>query len=356
MNRSTAAAVAVAAVLGVVGGTAVATLTANTDDGQNAGPPSSSPSTPHKPTKRPSDTASPVIPAQLLYLDDTTIRDGYTHVEVDGIHPDRVEALVRIQSGWLVIERTSDEEPAFRGTIVRIDGEKTDLGDFFGVWDISEDGDRFVAWRGEEYAVTDLATGKDLDVTLPSPTDADSVADAAFSADAVLTGWADTFGRLTLRTDLATGSSRRIESGDLTTWIASPRGLLLAGEADTDSGGCLRGGALENRERWWSACDWSVGALRPRFSPDGEQLLVVPAGSDGDASAYGVLNSSSGTLLDTIHAPKRTYGAEWGDNNEVFLIAQLPKGKGQVIYRCSTSGSCDRERESRGPLVLGVGL
>lgn len=362
MNRSTAAAVAVAAVLGVVGGTYLGTVTGDGDgtQGSRREPTEDPKSSGTGPTTASSTPGAPLTPAQLLYMDARTIHDGYTHVDVTGIDLATVDSLVRIRGGWLVVERTGDEESAYRGTVVSLGGDQSDLGEFSGLWDISEDGDLFVAWRGEEYAVTDLTDGTDLELSIQPPPRSESVANAAFVGSAVLTGWATAHGESwTLRTDLASSRTRRVETSGLEDWLASPRGLLLTGSESINDIACVAGGAVRDLEgTWWRTCDWLYSGLRPSFSPNGEQLLAVPVTTEGfGPSAFGVLNSETGDEIAEHDAPDWAVAAEWGDNNEFFVLAQKSADNTDgLIYRCRVGESCQRERESSVRLVLGTGV
>jgi hypothetical protein len=293
-------------------------------------------------------------------MDATEIHDGYTHVSSDGLDPAHVSSLVRIRGGWLVVLSTSDREPAFDGVIVAANGERTKIGAFQGLWDINEDGTRFVALHGSEYRVTDLTTGSVDDIDLTGPDDADPLADAAFAGDAVLTGWtAESGNRSILRTELATGKSKVLRNDLLAGWTASPRGLLMTGESESDRGPCIAGGqVLGDGSDWWDTCDWRYYGLRPQYSPNGEKLLAVPWETDGfGPGLFGVLDSEDGRVLAEIDAPDWTLTAEWGDNDEVFLLGQKTADDvSSVIYRCQVDGDCTTERESRQRLVLGTGI
>lgn len=359
MNRSAAAALAVCAVIGVVGGTYAATVVGGEDRQEPPTELADGTTTPPTSTAGESESPKPRTPAQLLYMDGTAIHDGYTHVSSDGLDPAKVSSLVRIRGGWLVVLSTSDQEPAFEGVVVAADGERTKIGAFQGRWDINEDGSRFVALHDTEYRVTDLTNGAVLDVALAGPEDAEPVADAAFAGDAVLTGWtAESGNRAIERTDLTTGKSRVIRTDLLTSWTASPRGVLMTGESASERGPCIAGGqVLGDGADWWDTCDWRYYGLRPQYSPNGEQLLAVPYETDGfGPGLFGVLDSETGRVLAEIDTPDWTLTAEWGDNDEVFVLGQRNADDvSSVIYRCQVDGDCATERESRQRLVLGTG-
>lgn len=372
MNRSAAAAVAAAAVIGIVGGTFVATVAGDDDNprdpGQELGdgtttPPPTTPSTEPPDTEPPdterTETPRPRTPAQLLYMDGSQIHDGYTHVSSEGLDPAKVSSLVRIRGGWLVVLRTSDQEPAYEGVIVAASGERTKIGNFQGEWDIDEDGTRFVALHGTEYRVTDLTSGAVVDLDLPGPDGGDPDANAAFAGDAVLTGWLVEPGNHTIqRTDPETGRTKELRTGLMHSWQASPRGLLMTGVSLAERGPCILGGqVLGDGTDWWDTCDWTYFAHRSRYSPNGEQVLAVPFETDGfGPGLFGVLDSETGRVLSEIDAPDWTLTAEWGDNDEVFLLGQKSADDvSSVIYRCTVDGACSTERESARRLVLGSG-
>ncbi len=360
MNRATAAAVAVAAVLGITGGTwiGVQAGTGNDpDSGSNPGP-TNSPSTTKTRTK-PTDKPTVSSPAQLLYLDADTINDGYTHLDIEGFALNTVDNLIRIRGGWLILQRDEPSDPNFHASIVTVSGEVTDLGDFVGSWDISLDGDMFVALRGSTYTVFDLATGEALKLKVKKPQDTEPTADVTFAGPAILTAWIGADGiRTTVRTEIASGRSRLVETGTLKSWTATPGGLLIAGQVSNGAITCLRGGPLTRVDDWWTACDWALDESRPKFSPNGEQLLVVPLDPDGGPpETYGVLSSGSGTLIATIEAPRLAYDAEWGDNNEIFVVARKSlRNPAPVLYRCQIDQECSLERPPSGQVVLGAGV
>lgn len=362
MNRTSAAALAAAAVLGIVGGSYAATLGIDLgkDDGQRAGDQQSTTSPEPSTPTRSSETPAPSSPAQLLYMDSGTIHDGYTHVTVEDVDIKRVSALVRIRGGWLVVTSTSPEKSTFRGMVVTASGDQTDLGLFDGSWDINADGTQFVALYEDGYRVTPLMDEEAVDVDLSGPAGATATATAAFAGEAVLTGWTSASGKpMTLRTELSNGRSRVVPTGELTGWTASPRGLLMSGEVVGEATSCLEGGrVLGDHADWWRTCDWRGYGLRPQYSPDGEQLLVVPSDTEGfGPTLYGVLDSETGKIRQEIQPPESTIGAEFGDNDEVFVLVQKDaEGAGQEIYRCKLGEKCTKEKESTMRLLLGAGV
>lgn len=361
MNRTSAAALAVAAVLGITGGTYAATLGLGPDGGKDPGA-SDSPSKSDTPTPTPSDTTTtpaPTSPAQLLYMDAAQIHDGYTRVAVEDIDIATVRSLVRISGGWLVVQGTSEQEPAFTGTVVRPDGTRTELGAFDGLWDINEDGTQLVAHHEDGYRVTNLADLKAVKVDLSAPSGLSENPNAAFAGNAVLTGWQDDAGNVVVRrTDLKTGASTEVLADDLHSWTASPRGLLMVGGQLDDERPCTRGGRVQgDHADWWRTCDWTPIGLRPRYTPNGERILVVPAETDGfGPGLFGILDSETGREVGEIDAPDWTIDGEWGDNDEVFLLGQRSgDDESAVIRRCKVDGECVVEKESPKRLVLGSG-
>ena len=361
MNRNSAAALAVAAVIGIAGGTYTASLGIGSDgDGgrQSEGGPTTT--TPKPSPTRSTEPPAPSSPAQLLYMDSGEIRDGYTRVAVEDIDIKSVSALVRIRGGWLVITSTSPEERAFRGTVVAANGEHADLGSFEGSWDINADGTQFLAHYEDGYRLVPLMDEDAIDADLSAPPGTTATATAAFAGEAVLTGWTSASNEpTTLRTDLSNGRRRLLPTGDLTGWTASPRGLLMSGEVVDEATSCLEGGrVLGDHDDWWRTCDWRGYGLRPQYTPDGEELLVVPSDTEGfGPTRYGVLDSETGTIRQEIEPPESTVDAEWGDNDEVFVLVQKDAtGAGREIYRCRLGGECTKEKESSTRLVLGAGV
>lgn len=361
MNRSAAAALAAAAVIGIAGGTfAAATGLGGGEKEKDPGSASSSePTTTGSTGRTETPTARPNTPAQLLYMDDAQIHDGYTHVAVSGFDLTSVRSLVRIRGGWLVVEGTSDQEPSFDVTVVASNGDTTPIGSVSGLWDINEDGSRFVAFGDGAYRVTDLTSGAVVDVAIKGPEGSDPAANAAFTGDAVLTGWVDPLGNQTVRrTDLTTGKNKDVMSGLISGWTASPRGLLMAGDVDDDGRPCIAGGqVVGDHGDWWDTCDWRFHGLRPQYSPNGEQVLVIPAETDGfGPGLFGVLDSENGRQIGEVDVPDWSITAEWGDNDEIFVLGQRDaEDTSAVIYRCRIDQECTTERESQARLVLGTG-
>jgi hypothetical protein len=360
MNRATAAAIAVAAVLGITGGTWLGATVGTGDTGTRDPGTASGPSDSKTPPSR-TPTQSPTFssPAQLLYMDAGRINDGYTHLEVEGFVLSTIDNLVRIRGGWLVIQRDEASDPSFHASKVAVTGEVTDLGDFIGAWDISLDGDLFTALRGNSYTVIDLAETKALDLEVEPPKGTEPTAVVSFAGQTILTGWiAEDGTRRTLRTQIASGRSQPLETGTLTGWVASPGGLLIAGQVSNGAISCLRGGGLTNIGDWWTNCQWTLDEDRPKYSANGEQLLVVPLDPDGASpETYGVLRSGSGDLIATIDAPRHAIDAEWGDNNEIFVLARKSaRNPAGVLWRCQVGGDCTLERPPNGAVVLGAGV
>jgi hypothetical protein len=293
-------------------------------------------------------------------MDSRKIHDGYSHVAVSGIDIKKVSSLVRIAGGWLVVTATGPDETAYKGTVVAANGDQTDLGAFAGHWDINEDGTQFLAQFGDGYRVTNLMDPAAVNADLSGPAGATATATAAFAASAVLTGWTSSPGdQTTVRTDLGTGRRKLIPTGSLTGWTASPRGLLMAGDAIDEATTCLSGGrVLGDHADWWHTCDWRGYGPRPQYTPDGERLLVVPSDTDGfGPTLYGVLDSETGEIQEEIALPDWTVNAEWGDNDEVFVLVQKNgDAAGRSIYRCRVGDECTTERESSSRLVLGAGV
>ena len=130
----------------------------------------------------------------------------------------------------------------------------------------------------------------------------------------------------------------------------------MSGEVVDEATSCLAGGrVLGDHDDWWRTCDWRGYGPRPQYAPDGEQLLVVPIDTEGlGPTRYAVLDSETGSVREEIQPPAAAVSAEFGDNNEVFVLVQ--QDVSQSIYRCRYGDECTKEKESRAPLVLGAGV
>ena len=351
MNRIATMAIAATAVAGIAGGTFAATTGAG-DAGGPAGDASATTG----------GTRTPDGPVAAFYLDGRTIVDGDRKVPVAGLTIDNVRSLERVSGGWFVVTATSPQEPAFRGTYVAADGTTTDIGDFFGLWDVDDQGDRVVARFDDTYQVRDVTTGEVTEeVTVGA--DVAPSGSAAFAGADVVSAWIEEgkHPRTRLfRTDLGTGTEHEVTQ-DLFSSTVSPDGRWLLGERyriqETSGELCLGGGPVDDfAEQGWGTCDWRTNGLKPQFSPDGTRLLVVPYETEGfGPTQYGVLDSTNGRVTQEIDLPEWASDAAWGDDETVFLHGYPDADlTGGVVYRCTLDGDCRREVTSTRPIVLGT--
>ena len=357
MNRIATMAIAATAVAGIAGGTVAATSRIGLD-GSSASPDGSGGSG----STGTGTTALEPEEAPLFYMSARKIVDGSTEVPVRGVTIDNVRSLERVSGGWFVVSGTSPQEPAFRGTYVASNGATTDIGKFFGQWDVDAEGDSVVAMFGDVYQVRDLTTGEVTDEIQGVEGAESALGDAAFSGNDIVASWRDKDeNRLVVGVDPDTGEQYEL-SNSILNFTTSPDGRRIAGEQvrghEAEGDTCFAGGPVRGAEgdKSWETCDWRSNALRPQFSPDGTRLLAVPYDTEGfGPTAIGVLDAATGQAAERFDVPEATTDAAWGDETTLFTHGyQDFEMTGGVIYRCTLGGDCTLEVDSKRPIVLGT--
>jgi hypothetical protein len=148
----------------------------------------------------------------------------------------------------------------------------------------------------------------------------------------------------------------------------SPGGSYLTGRAGNDgspdpNGACLHleSTSLKQHHVSWDTCDWRGEPGPATFSPDGTRILVVPKDSDGfGPGTFSVIDASDGPghLVGTVDAPTWTLGAQWADNDHLYVYGSLDDDpsahrKGTFIERCDLQGNCKRVLTVPGQAVVG---
>ncbi|WP_156393658.1 PT domain-containing protein [Nocardioides sp. Root140] len=373
MNRTAAMAIASAAVIGIVGGTYAATGpldgkgTGGAADDSTGEPTSPSTGSTGKPTKEPSTKPSSTAtdspndqPAtgqgDLLYMQGGTIHDGDTEVLVSGFRLGDVAGLHRVAGGWLVVEGTSDQEPSYDATFVDPDGETTEIGSFFGAYDVNTDGDSIVAQFDESsrYEVRDARSGKIIQA-MDMKVDGTPDGGASFGVgDLVVTAWRNTDQSVKLvGWNLYENAKLDLMDGMHAVGTA-PQRNIVAGFDDRDPA-CLKGGSLFSEAPLWRNCDVRPWGMLPLFSPDGLRILGIPDDTEGfGPTRFEILDARNGRKSGSVKAPEFAEHAEWATNDSLFVTGyQDTDMNGGVIYRCSLSGGCETEVDSDQAVVLG---
>lgn len=350
-NGNLIAAVAAAAVVGIVGGTITAlSITREPTSAPSDAPPSPSASRTALPD--PPDSSAP------LWSTPTTIHDGERAIEVMGM--EGVGQVSRLpQGGYLALTPPSGQEPSFGVYRVRPDGVARLVTFILGRGDVSSDGTRFVGLDLDQgiYKVWRIASGKVVQ-RIPAGTRPGSRvgAVAAFTPSGVLTGWWD--GEQPYVIETSPGQTAEVASG-LSDIAVSVDGAYLAGQAanpdpQATSTVCAWVGRLD-AERRWRDCDTAFYAGEPRFSPQGSRVLGVPADTDGfGPGAFVVLDSRTGERVATVPAPPLTLEATLLDEETLLVRSALNgDGHGTVISTCDLAGDCVRVARNEAEALLG---
>lgn len=367
MNRSTTAALVVAAIVGAVGGGVSAVVRG---DGGGQAPPA---------VQGASPSADPAgEPGRLLYADARKIHDARTEVpyRTEKSVPDR---LVRASSGWVLQHDHEDEQagPAGRNAVYVVDrnGQGTKIADIRGAFDLDVEGKRIVATDAENDAVTvwrldgtvEATWREQSGVTHPVWAGRQVVA-SAVKSDSPAGGEAGAW--YLWRWDPAHGTSRQLDASGLAEMAAGRDGRLLSGSVGTEGSsvieenhclGVITTPGVSPADHWFT-CDWRLnGGASEGFSPAGERILAVPAQTDGfGPGMFATFSATAGPSegLRKFETPEWTLDAAWLDEETLALTGatdgELDDDTGSWIRLCTLDGDCTREEvRSPGRVVLG---
>lgn len=371
MNRTTAAALIAAAIVGTTSGAFAATRGGDADPGSNPdgaapGSRATAKATPSSGSNAPAPTSSPYEPptaAPLLYAAPNAIHDGAKVIPFKGPH--HIHQLARSADGYVVAEPTSSQEASFELWTIDAKGRTNDFASVIGIWDLNANGNRLVGTDSETGKVTvwDLANGNPV-ATWSGTTDA--TGRAGFAGDMVLvTQLGDDAAADLVRWSPDTGISKKIGIG-YEELSLSGGGSYLAGASGPEGVPATDNTCLHLQSTWmsrkrvdWTTCDWRAYGDAAKFSPNGTRLLAVPKETDGfGPGQFGVLDASDGPgdLVARINAPARTLGAQWADDDHLFLYGantdDPANTKGSWIQRCDLKGTCTKEVRSSQDLIV----
>jgi hypothetical protein len=371
MNRTAAVALIAAAIVGIAGGAVSAVVRG--DEGHTEAKPSATRTPKADPTPSPTPTATPSVTPQTVVRSETNepllyAKGGKIH---DGDHvvafpKGAVQRLARAGGGWLVATTASVEDFATYNLWFLTDSRPARRLAEVSTWDPDADGARVVGYDTDagQVKVWDLPT---LKVTGVYATEGSPVLTPAFAGHDVLISQ-DIGTQIDLvRWNPATHRSKIIGAGydDLS---VSPGGSYLAGAVGPEGTSgktnlCLHleSTYLKKHDVSWNTCDWRTDSPA-RFSPDGTRLIAIPADTDGPGPGeLGIIDASDGPrhLVGTVKAPPLTQGAEWADNDHLYVYGsnrENPTTGGMWIKRCDLEGQCTQVASSRGRLTVGSGL
>lgn len=357
MNRTTAAALIAAGVVGLIGGTVSAVVRGGSTDpaGGSMTDPAPTASTPGH------------GPRAVLYAGDKTIHDGKLRIRYDA-PVDTPDRLVRSAVGYLISRAPEPMEPNYRIYSVSPTGTTNPVADVVGGWGLNASGDsvvgvdagtkRLTVWHlnGRAIASAPRFTYKDYAVW-----QGDHVVVSVHPKDP--TEW-----RI-YTWDPATGAIKLTRDVGMTDLTASPNGNLLSGAVGSDgvsnneSNPCLRVSAAPGAPPTeWHTCDWRTNRGGSQvFSPDSSRVLAVPAQTDGfGPGQLGTFSATQGptAALKTFLTPDLTLDAIWFDERHLLLIgatdAELNPDTGRWIRKCDLAGNCTEvARRAHGDLVMG---
>lgn len=357
MNRIGGALLASAAVIGFVAGGYAGITIGRPGDGDPAqNPPASN--QPDSPVDQP-----------LFYVTPEEIHDTGAIVPLTALAADRADRIVSIQrlpggDAWLLVLSTSDSLRTYEAVRVNQDGTVRSLGDFAGVWDLSNTANRLIAMTidSSAYVVRSTEDGTELNRIEAAQLKQDRAAGvAAFSATGVVTAWTPFgTGRSKLyETELGTRLSDEVGT-DFYDWSASPGGLLLAGEKaedpeNPDGERCLQGGPVGDSIGWWKDCDWGVTSkFGARFSPNGERLLAVPADIGDTPTTYAIVDAEDQSAPVEFQVEGDPRAVEWYDDHSFFVLSGQESGPSLISFCEDSSTTCAETTEIAGRVVLGT--
>ena len=338
MNRTLAAALAAASVLGIAGGAFAASHVPTSAPSRPAASSSSSSSSP-LPSSSPVPATEP-----LLYADPGEIHDGSTVVRTPA--KGQVGDVARVEGGYVLTTKASTQEPAFHLYVVSDSGETTKLADTFGTFAVSPDGMQVASLASTDLHVHiwDVTNGAPRGTWMP-PRHVQPNGHVAFDGRTVVVG-AETFGgrpRVYLWTP-ESGSSRQVSSSLRSVTAA---GGYVAGlvTSDTPDLGefCLTAWRPAAPQYRWRNCTLAADHLTgPEFSPNGKRVLASPARADGfGPGSISAVEVTSGDPVATFLAGDGTYGARWADDTHVWVSGPSnADATDTVIRRCNLAGEC----------------
>lgn len=371
MNRTLAAFLAAAAVVGTAGGTLAATSLGADDESPTGsrrtdGPTASDPAVtadPADPTGLPDDRTD-----QVLWADRSELHDGGTTVSLSLVDPPL--SLQRYADGWVITQSIDPAEPAYQTSVVAPDGSVTPLVESFDFGDVSPDGTRYVAQSldGTGYGVWVIATGERVE-TMDSGTTSDqgSIGGAQWvDDDTIATTWSgDAAADSVLVSDLGTDTAEVLADDVYGEWAISPDGAWFAGtlldvEGGASNEGCLVIRPVDGSSDGRTDCGGRPLGM-PSFAPDSSAVLTVPAGSDGfGPSSFRPVPTGESRVPAAIEGPEAGLTAVYLADSAIAVLGakDYSDQDGTRIYTCRADVGCEPIGRSSRPYadaVLGTG-
>ncbi|MEO5651669.1 MAG: hypothetical protein ABIN79_15755 [Marmoricola sp.] len=342
MNRTTAAALIAAGVVGLVGGTVSAVVRG--DHSPGTGGPSTAPTT---------RSEQPQPAATVLYAGDGKVVDGKRTITWTAPHQTPTK-LVRTSTGYLLSFATSPQEPAFELWAVDTEGQSTLVAKVAGTWDLDATKSRIVG--------SDLESGKVIVWSLEGTAEATwrlftGRHSPVWVGERVMVSPVLRNGTLPqLFWDPATEKQTTTRNVGFSNLTSSPDQLLAGGQVDSEGAGsnnegnyCLASqkvGDTSGANQWYT-CDWRSNVDGVQYSPDSAKVMAIPAQSDGfGPGVFGVFSATDGPKagVSEIKAPGPTLGAEWLDEGHLVVYGasdyNLDDKTAMVIRTCDLSGKC----------------
>ena len=338
MNRTTAAALLAAGVVGLIGGTVSAVVRGDRAPGTGG------------PSATPRSTESR---AKVLYAGNGTIVDGGRTISWSAPYETPTE-LVRTKHGYLVSFATSSQEPAFELWSVDADGATKLVAKVNGSWDLDAAGSRVVGSDLESGKVTVWSLDGTVEATWRLFTGRHS---PVWVGERVLVSPEMRDGTLPqLFWNPVTGKEVNTDTVGFSNLTSSPDGTLVGGQVNSEGSGtnsdanyCLASQKVGDRSgaNQWYTCDWRSNVDGVQYSPDSTKVIAIGAESDGfGPGAFGVFSATQGPKggVTEIVTPGPTLGAEWLDDAHLVVYGasdyDLGDKTSMVIRTCDLSGKC----------------
>lgn len=301
----------------------------------------------------------------LLYVAQNTIHDGENRIEMNDLGDVNIASVDRLAEGYLVgLLRSDTPRDYYSLTIVSASGAIEDLGRTTDNYDINIAKDRIVSVAYDtNRAVVWSSTGNVIGRTAKSAGNMELSHVGFVEDDVAIVSTSFEGNSRAIRWNPDTAKVTKFTPPQLLGLGLSPGGSFIAGN---NSQGCLEvtTDRRVNKMHDWQACDWRTFGHQAQFSPDGSQVLAVPAATDGfgpgELAAFAIRADSS-QPSGAFATPKLTVDAKWADETHLWVSGarggDTEFGKGSWIKKCDFGGQCTTVvKTDEGPVTLGGGV
>lgn len=289
----------------------------------------------------------------LLYVAGKTIHDGDKSIAINGLGDLYASSIDRLDKGYLVRSNAAGDGRDTGLHLVDASGKSRLLMSHYGTYDINLAKDRIVAVDfdsahvvvfssdGKEIARSEESVAKPLEATVGFVEDEILIVSGERAKKQKATRWNPT-----------TDKTTKVSSPGVLDAGVSPGGSFLAGNTNVarNDDSCLK--VVSDKrvgvQHKWTACGWRTVYGQAQFSPDGSQVLAVPAQTDGfgpgSFAIFGVREDSADPVSQ-FDTPDLTLAATWADDEHLWLSGarggQTDFSKGWWIKKCDLKGACE---------------